>query len=127
MTPEGLFHTWYAAQSSLIALLPAASLFTGQVRDENQALPYATVNIQRTSGIHTNTGRTYEAELEFELFSRSWSEGRGLCDELYDQLDNASLSGSGITITRARFRQEWYLQEPDGVEHFLQRYSLTIN
>lgn len=127
MTPEGLFHSWYGNQASLIELLPVNSVFTGQVRDENQALPYATIRVQRTAGIHTNTGRTYEAELEFESFSREWLDGRSLCDEMFSLFDNANLSGSGIEMTRVRFIHEWYMQEPDGVEHFLQRYSLTIN
>lgn len=127
MTPEELFHTWYATQASLTALLPAASVFTGQVRDDTQAVPYATISIQRQSGTHTNSGSTFKGELEFELFIRKWQDGRDLLDELYSLLDNADTSGGGMEITVARFRHEHYMHEPDGVEHLMATYAITVN
>ena len=127
MTPEELFHTWYAADADLPGLLDPDVWFTGDVLDESEAYPYAVILIQREKGINTNTGSTYQADLEIEVFSRDWSEGRNVCDSLFDKLDNSRITGAGLTFSDTGRIYAGYLTEPDGVHRFRQRYSLTVN
>lgn len=104
MDLEQAIHQRWAADETLAALLPAASLTTGRPGDAN--LPYATVNRLRNQAlVRTNAGNSLdEATLQINVWHDNYDSGRAIVEQVKVVFDrsNFDLPGGGRVIQMKR-------------------------
>ncbi len=95
---EPVIHARWAASAALIALVPAARFVTGDVQDENTALPYVTFNLDQSQVTATNSGRMDRATLFFEVTADTYDAANAITKQIIETF-NGTFELAPVTVT----------------------------
>ncbi len=95
---EPVIHARWAASAALTALVPAVRFVTGDVQDENTALPYVTFNLDQRQKLETNSGRMDDATLFFEVTADSYASADAITKQVIETF-KGTFELAPVTVT----------------------------
>ena len=124
---EKLIHAWWL--DVLNGTLSTASVFTGNVQNQNQSKPYVVVDIELRRLISTNSGRADQAEVVFEIYVEklNWQQGRDIAVAIRQAAENTTTFTSGdVMMSSIEYEEDAYDQLEDGTWQFNQPFTATV-
>lgn len=129
-SPEKLILEFWEA--NLEEQLATASVFNTGPDDDDQPLPYATLEVDVDTGPRTNTGGYRNGTLVLALFHRDWKPGLDIVTTFYKTIQPlggamVTMDGDGISLDNFRLESGGDTKEADGTRHFLHTYTFRIH
>jgi len=129
-SPEKLILEFW--QTNLNGDLSVDSVFNGGPNDDDQALPYAVIDVDTAGGPRTNTGGYRNGELTLELYHRNWKTGLDIVTKFFKTIQPLGgpmvvLSGDGIRLDNFQLVDGGDTKEQDGTHFFLHSYTFRIH
>lgn len=111
----------------LRSLLSADSIVTGNVKDPDENLPYATFNLESNqSAFRSNQSNVRRPLLRFKLWAEDHSEGISIRDALKALFENKSFETPHANLIMVRHENDFAFEEEDGVWQFVVDFTARI-
>lgn len=128
MSIYAAIHARWAATASLIAVVPAARVTTGNRQDDDDSLPVATISLEGERKSFTNSGpKSVVASIRVQAWIREHVNGVALRSAMETAFDNTGWTSSGVTVVLSRVDNSYDLREPDGVWQFVFDLEIEFN
>jgi hypothetical protein len=127
MSLEQELHEQWAADAALIALVPAARVFTGFAVGD-PTLPYVVLDdVSRAAQLRASTaGAVDRVELCFQIYTDDLDEAKAIAEAVRQQFDRTSFALSSGTVLSMREAESAERLHDSGVWQLSTKYSALI-